>query len=276
MYRLGQLYQRRQGNTIKTLNKQKIDKYRRRSEEVAQAMNGANSGLSTADRTLVPSPMARSKKSSPSSMTVHRISSDAEKKSGLNNLVLSIETNPVPIHRQPQSQYSLYRNKSPRLSSNHEQINSKIFTSNSPTPPLRLRRNHRRSQPIPSANSPHYSTNNMNSQHSLKHSMKSSSGNLYLAFIASRNFSAIEDNPFKYDIDSYKLFQIFTWLKDVEDHRHEQIDHDQLLNKQNEHLHNQEEDLALYAEVQYAVDELPVNNGSQPCEKIKTMQFDDK
>ena len=55
---IGQHYQRRQNNSIKTPMKQKIDKYRRRSEEVTQALNGntiTNNGLLTTS----PSTLAR-------------------------------------------------------------------------------------------------------------------------------------------------------------------------------------------------------------------------
>ncbi len=98
-----------------------------------------------------------------------------------------------------------------------------------------------------------------------------SPGNLYLAFIASRHLSSLEDALFESDIDHQKLLQIFTWLKGVEDHRHEQLDHDQLLIEQNQRMLDEEENLSLYSEIQHAVDDLPANTTGKPCEKIATI-----
>ncbi|CAF4253100.1 unnamed protein product [Rotaria sp. Silwood2] len=287
----GQHYQRRTNHTIKTPIKQKIDKYRRRSEEVTQAMNGNtlintnNNGLSSTVPSLAASQVARSKQPPPSPTTVRRVSSDAEFEARLEVLRLSMDTNFIHTDQQLQSQsqqYSYNRTKSPYLSNNNQQITPKASTSNPPTPPVRLRRSHLPTQPTSSANSSrNQNVNNINNRHpqqkqnSVKQSTKSSSGNLYLAFIASRHFSTIDDTLFECNIDHQKLLQIFTWLKGVEDHRHEQLDHEQLLNEQNQFMLNQEENLSLYSEIQFAVDDVPANTTGKPCEKIETMQFED-
>ncbi|CAF2729985.1 unnamed protein product [Rotaria sp. Silwood2] len=287
----GQHYQRRTNHTIKTPIKQKIDKYRRRSEEVTQAMNGNtlintnNNGLSSTVPSLAASQVARSKQPPPSPTTIRRVSSDAEFEARLEVLRLSMDTNFIHTDQQLQSQsqqYSYNRTKSPYLSNNNQQITPKASTSNPPTPPVRLRRSHLPTQPTSSANSSrNQNVNNINNRHpqqkqnSVKQSTKSSSGNLYLAFIASRHFSTIDDTLFECNIDHQKLLQIFTWLKGVEDHRHEQLDHEQLLNEQNQLMLNQEENLSLYSEIQFAVDDVPANTTGKPCEKIETMQFED-
>ena len=69
--------------------------------------------------------------------------------------------------------------------------------------------------------------------------------------------------------------RIFTWLKNVEEHRHELLDHDRLLIEQNKRMKEQDDDLSLYSEIQYAVDDLPPNTSGKPCEKIAPMQFED-
>ncbi|CAF1431067.1 unnamed protein product [Didymodactylos carnosus] len=127
----------------------------------------------------------------------------------------------------------------------------------------------------------------LKSAHSLKHYHSShkehkttnnpnaNSGNLYLAFIASRHLSTLEDTLFEFDIDHQKLLRIFTWLKNVEDYRHEQMDHDKLLIEQSERMLNEEENLSLYSEIQYAVDDLPANLTGKACEKIPTMKYED-
>ncbi|CAF3402364.1 unnamed protein product [Rotaria sp. Silwood1] len=286
----GQHYQRRTNHNVKTPSKQKIDKYRRRSEEVTQAMNGntlmnaANNGLSSTVPSLTPSPLARSKQTPPSPSTIHRVSSDAELDARLEVLRLSMDTNFIHTEQQLQSQshqYSHNHNKSPYLSNNHQQINSKTSPSNPPTPPVRFRRTHLPTQPTSSANSSrNQNVNNINNRHSqqkqnsIKQSTKSNSGNLYLAFIASRHFSTIEDSLFECNIDHQKLLQIFTWLKGVEDHRYEQLDHEQLLNEQNQLMLDQEDNLSLYSEIQFAVDDVPANTTGKSCEKIETMQFE--
>ena len=38
---------------------------------------------------------------------------------------------------------------------------------------------------------------------------------------------------------------------------------------------DREDNLSLYSEIQYAVDDLPPNTTGKPCEKIPTMQFED-
>ncbi|CAF0761408.1 unnamed protein product [Rotaria sordida] len=287
----GQHYQRRTHHTVKTPMKQKIDKYRRRSEEATQATNGntlmnaTNNGLSATVPSLTPSPLARSKQPPPSPTTVRRVSSDAELEARLEVLRLSMDTNFIHTDQQPQSQshqYSNNRNKSSYLSNTYQQITPKTSTSNPPTPPVRFRRNHGPTQPTSSGNSSRQqNVNNINNrptqqqqQRSIKQLTKSSSGNLYLAFIASRHFSTIEDSLFECNIDHQKLLNIFTWLKDVEDHRHEQLDHEQLLNEQNQRMLDHEENLSLYSEIQFAVDDVPPNTTGKLCEKIETIQFE--
>jgi hypothetical protein len=140
----------------------------------------------------------------------------------------------------------------------------------------------RRSQPIPST------VQNLHRQNSainyrrqqqlsttLKQSTTTGQGNLYLAFIASRHLSTLEDTLFECEVDHPKLLRIFTWLKNVEDYRHDQLDHDKLIIEQNQRMVDQEENLSLYSEIQYAVDDLPPNTSGKPCEKIATMQFED-
>jgi hypothetical protein len=271
--------------------KQKIDKYRRRSEEVTQAVNGStpmdatNNGLSTAAPTLTHSPLARPKPPPPSpSAAVRRASSDGETQARLEILRLSMDKNLIQTDQQKQSQthqYSRNRVKSPYLYVNHQQTKPITPTSNPQTPSVRLRRSHgptRATSSVISSQHPHTNnTNNRNiqQQHSVKQSTNTSPGNLYLAFVASRHLSSLEDALFECDIDHQKLLRIFTWLKNVDNHRHEQIDPDQLLIEQNQYMLEQEENLSLYSEIQHAVDDIPANTNGKPCEKIATMQFED-
>ncbi len=287
---VGQLYQRRQNNSVKTPTKQKIEKYRRRSEEVTQAMNentqmnAINNDLSTAIPTLAASPLTRSKPPPPPPSpraAVHRVASDGEIPARLEVLRLSMNTNLIQTDQQIQRQshqHSRNRVKSPYLYTNHQQIKPTTATSNPRTPSVRLRRSHGSTQPTSSVNSSqHHHIHNRRSQqeqHSTKQSTNTSPGNLYLAFIASRHLSSLEDALFECDIDHQKLLRIFTWLKGVEDHCHEQIDHDKLLIEQNQYMLDQEENLSLYSEIQHAVDDLPANTTGKPCEKIATMEFE--
>jgi len=248
--------------------------------------DAANNGLSIPASTLTPSPLARPKPPPPSpSAAVRRVSSDGEIQARLEVLRLSMDKNLIQTDQQKQSQthqYSRNRVKSPYSYGNHQQTKPITPTSNPQTPSARFRRSNGPSQPTSSViSSQHQHTNNTNNrhsqqqrQHSVKQSTNTSPGNLYVAFVASRHLSTLEDALFEYDIDHQKLLRIFTWLKGVDNHRHEQIDHDKLLIEQNQRMLDQEENLSLYSEIQHAVDDLPANVNGKPCEKIATMQFE--
>jgi hypothetical protein len=268
-YDLGHHYQRRPNNPSKVPIKQKIDKHLRRSEEVMQAinvatiMNSAHNGLSG----IVPSPLPRSKPPPlPSSAASRHVLSDAEIQARLDALRVKINSNLNHSVEQPQTysqQYPRNRVKSPYLYPNHQQISPVMLTSNPQTPPVRSRRSHGPTQQT------------RQQQHSSRPSTSYSQQNLYLAFIASRHLSTLEKTLLESDSDRQKLIRIFTWLKDVDDHRHEQLDHDQLLLEQNQRMEDQDENLSLYSEIQYAVDDLPANTDGKEGERIVTMQFED-
>lgn len=277
---LGSLYQRRQNQSMKTSTKQKIEKYRRRSEEVTQAMNGhvqTSNGLVTTNQL----PSTRSKPPSSPTATVRRVSSDGEMQARMEVLRLSMDPNLIETNAQlqnPSHRYTHHRIKSPHLYSNQHPTKSTTPPSNPPTPTARLRRSHKPNQPASSVNSSQHQNSNhrrISAQNSTKPSVNSNTANLYLAFVASRHLSTLEDVLFECDIDHQKLLRIFTWLKGVEDHRHEQSDHEQLLVEQNQRMLDQEENLSLYSEIQHAVDDLPANTTGKPCERIATMQFND-
>lgn len=265
---------------MKTSTKQKIEKYRRRSEEVTQAMNGhvqTNNGLVTT--THLPSALFKTPPSP--SATVRRVSSEGEMQARMEVLRLSMNPNLIQTNEQVQNQshrHARHRIKSPHLYPNQHATKPTTPTSNPPTPTARLRRNHKLTQPTSSVNSSqHQQANNrrVSAHNSTKPTVNANNANLYLAFVASRHLSTMEDVLFECDIDHQKLLRIFTWLKGVEDHRHEQFDHDQLLIEQNQLMLDQEENLSLYSEIQHAVDDLPANTTGKPCERIATMQFDD-
>jgi hypothetical protein len=253
--------------------KQKIDKYRRRSEEVTQAINGntllntANAGLSG---TIPALPAAISNRSKappppPTPSPVRRVTSDAEIQARLEVLRLSMESTAIQADQQQNIRNRL---KSPQLYSTHQQL----APPGSPHTPSA----YRRSQPMPTlTQQSHRHPNGVNYRRQQQQSNKNGQGSLYLAFIASRHLSSLEDTLFECDIDHGKLLRIFSWLKNVEEHRHEQFDHDKLLIEQNQRMLNQEENLSLYSEIQYAVDDLPPNTSGKPCAKIATMQFED-
>ncbi|CAF1636748.1 unnamed protein product [Rotaria magnacalcarata] len=279
----GQIYQRRITHNVKAPIKQKIDKYRRRSGENSQAANGSTpNGLSPTSPSFTTSPFARPKQPPSSPAAVHRVSSDAEVEARLEVLRLSMDNNFIQADKQTQSQPTPQqpihpRIKSPYFSNNNhhqQQITPKLSTSNPPTPPVRLRRTNGTTQPISSASSSRHVKQQQQS-HLVKQSKKSGSGNLYLAFISSRHFSALDENLFDCDIDHEKLLNIFTWLKGVEEHRHEQLDHEFLLNEQYQRMLDVEENLSLYSEIQFAVDDIPANTTGKPCERIEKMQFGD-
>ncbi|UJR28224.1 hypothetical protein I4U23_009474 [Adineta vaga] len=280
----GQLYQRRQSNAIKTPMKQKIDKYRRRSEEVIQAAYGYTStnsppsnGLSNTNHSLPTRP-----KPPPSTPTVaHRVASNADIQARLAALRLSINPNlPQTVEQSHNSthQHSHNRIKSPYLYPPHQQLVSTILPpSNPPTPLVRLRRSHAPNPPTTSANSSqqhHQSPLTSQHQNSFKQSKTFNPSNLQLAFIASHHLSTIENPSVELDVDQQKSIRIFTWIEKVEKHRHEQSDHDKLLVEQNKRMENQGDDLSLYSEIQYAVDDLPANTSGKACEKIIVMDFE--
>ncbi|CAF4511658.1 unnamed protein product [Rotaria sp. Silwood1] len=274
----GQLYQRRTNNNIKAPIKQKIDKYRRRSEEATHTTNAypltitANAGLSATTPALA-NTVSTHLKPPPSPIPVRRVTSDAEIQARLDVLRLSTNSNLVPIDQQRHQQSSHNRLKSPYLYATHQQL----ATSATPqAPQLTLRRNQISSH---GTNSQHRPYNGVNyrrlQQSSVKQSTNNNQTNLYLAFIASRHLSVLDDAHIEYDIDHPKLLRIFSWLKNVEEHRHQQLDHNKLLEEQNERMLHQKVDFSLYSEIQHAVDDLPANTSGKPCEKIATMQFED-
>jgi hypothetical protein len=235
--------------------------------------NTANAGLSATTPTLA-TPYSNRLKPPPSPSPVRRVTSDAELQTRLEVLRLSMDTNLTQTDHQQQN--SRNHIKSPYLYSTHQQLappgtpqslhlrrTQPISSNTSPPPRQTTGINYRRQQQQHQSTASKQSTNN------------TSQGNLYLAFIASRHLSTLEDTLFESDIDHPKLLRIFAWLKNVEEHRHEQSDHDRLLIEQNQRMLNQEENYSLYSEIQYAVDDLPANTSGKPCEKIATMQFED-
>jgi hypothetical protein len=175
-----------------------------------------------------------------------------------------------------QQQNSRNQIKSPYLYTTHQQLGPPGTPQN---PSVHLRR----TQPISSNNASqqrqntgiNYRRHQQQTSSSKQSTNNTGQGNLYLAFIAARHLSTIDDPLFECDIDHPKLLRIFSWLKNVEEHRHEQSDHDKLLIEQNQRMLDQEENYSLYSEIQYAVDDLPANTTGKPCEKIATMQFED-
>jgi hypothetical protein len=241
-------------------------------------LNTANAGLSATTSALTNSIPTRSKlpppPPPPNPTPVRRVTSDAEIQARLEVLRLSMEANPVQADQhQQQQQNARNRIKSPYLYATHQQLAPPTTPQ---TPPILTRR----SQPISSTNQTQHRQNNgvshrRQQQPSNKQSTNTGQGSLYLAFIASRHLTTLEDTLLEYDIDHPKLLRIFTWLKNVEEHRHEQLDHDKLIIEQNQRMLEQEENLSLYSEIQYAVDDLPPNTTGKPCERIATMQFED-
>jgi len=242
-----------------------------------------NNSFNTATHTAANSPLNRSKQTTNISpvASIQHIPIDDDTNTRFEVLRLSMDANLLrtdqPKKSQSQQQARNSRVKSPYLYSNHQQIKPATPVLNPPTQATRLRRSHTPTQQDSSVNSSQHQNILHTAQQnpSVKISANASPGNLYLAFIASRHVSTIEDALLESDIDHQKLLRIFTWLKNVEDHRHEQSDHDQLLIEQNQQMLEQEENLSLYSEILHAVDDLPANTSGKPCEKIATMQFED-
>lgn len=276
------MYQRRSNNAAKAAIKQKPSKYRRRSEEATQAINGialinsnSTNRLSPTTPNLLPISPA----------TVRRVSSDAEIQARLEALRLSMDTNLAQYDHHPQIT-SRHRSKSPYLYNTNQHLTQTRPTPSPQTPPNNQRRTHRAVQQSSSPSSSqnrHATTNQRRSQQqqqsqSKPHPMKpigpTTPGNLYLAFIASRHLSAGDDPGFENDVDHQRLFRLFTWLKNVEEHRHEQSDHDKLIVEQNQRMLDEEDNFSLYSEIQYAVDDIPANTTGKIGPKITPMQFD--
>jgi hypothetical protein len=233
--------------------------------------NTGNVVLSTTTLTLATPSSVRSKPPA-SSSPVRRVTSDAEIQARLEVVRLSIDSNLVQTDQQ-QQQNSHHRVKSAHIHSTHQQLAPSATPHTASVP-------NRRSHPISSAAPVQY-RQNMNlkqrqqRQSSAQQSTATSQGNLYLAFIASRHLSTLEDTLRECDIDHPKLLRIFTWLKNVEEHRHEQSDHDILIAEQNQRMADQEENFSLYSEIQHAVDDLPANTSGEPCERIAMMEFEE-
>ena len=229
-------------------------------------INTANAGLSATTQALT-----NHKLPPPTPAPVRRVTSDAEIQARLEVLRLSMDTNAVQVDKQPpqpqQQANSRHRLKSPYLYATHQQL----APPSTPHAPSAVRR----TQPTTQAVHRNTSGSNYRRQYHQQQAIHGGTGNLYLAFIASRHLSAAEDGPIECDIDHSKLLRIFTWLKNVEEHRHELLDHDRLLIEQNKRMKEQDDDLSLYSEIQYAVDDLPPNTSGKPCEKIAPMQFED-
>ena len=180
---------------------------------------------------------------------VRRVVSDAEIQARLQVLRLSIDTKLAQVEQRDPSS----RLRSSYSYTNHQQASPAVVTPKEPMPPVTP------PQPRPSSLKPSNSTNQ---------------GNVYLAYIASRHLSTVDDHQPDSDLDPRKLLQIFHWLKTVEEHRSEQSDHDQLLLDQNQLMLDQEENLSLYSEVQFAVDDVPANTTGKAGDRIATMHFD--
>jgi hypothetical protein len=227
-------------------------------------MNAANAGLSATTPALS---SARPRPPPPSPAPMRRVTSDGEIQARLEVLRLSMDTNIGQVEKQN----SHYRVKSPYLYNTHQQLAPPATPQ---TPPTILRRTQGTTQPVSSANPSQYRQTSGINYRQPNQSTNTGQGNLYLAFIASRHLSTLEDTLHECDIDHPKLLRIFTWLKNIEEHRHEQSDHEKLIIEQNQRMLEQEDNLSLYSEIQFAVDELPPNTSGKPCEKIPTMQFD--
>ncbi|CAF0873678.1 unnamed protein product [Adineta ricciae] len=269
----GPLYQRRTNNSVRSPIKQKIDKYRRRSGEATQGGNGTTSDghMPTPTTTLAlnsPSSVRSKQQASPSS--IRRVTSDAETSSRPEVFRLSVDSN--ALHSDHPSSNGQHRLKPAQIYSTHEQLVPVVTTHITSSA-------HRRLYQIPAATpiQPRPSnTYGKQRQSSARQSTTTANnqGNMYLAFIASRHLSTLEANVPEYDMDHPRLLRIFTWLQNVEEHRHEQSDHDLLITEQNQRMLDQEENFSLYSEIQHAVDDIPANTNGEPCERIPTIEFE--
>ena len=271
------MYQRRTNYQVKAPIKQKIDKYRRRSEETINATQSNNllhvthAGLTATAPTLTTPAVSRHRIPPPlSPRPVRRVTSDAEVRARLEVLRLSMDTT---LARTDES-YSRPSVKSPVLYTTHQQL--------APSSPIKpssgiLRPTHTVNNRVTSAApSPTYhQTIGSASQRRTKNASNSNPNptNLYLAFIASRHVSNLENTAVECDIEHPKLLRIFQWIKTVEEHRDEQNDHDQLILEQNQLMAEQPENYSLYSEVEYAVDDLPPNTTGK-INFIPTMNFE--
>ncbi|UJR21245.1 hypothetical protein I4U23_024340 [Adineta vaga] len=264
----GSIYQRRTNNSIRSPIKQKIDKYRRRSEETTQAGNGTTNGGHAGIPTttfILNSPSSTRSKPQASPSSVRRVTSDAEV------FRLSMDSN--VIHIDQTNTNGQHRLKPAHIYSTHQQLVPATTTYTTSI-------SHRRPYQIPAATpiQPHPNINHgKQRQSSAKQSTTTGNnqGNMYLAFIASRHLSTLEANVPEYDMDHPRLIRIFTWLQNIEEHRHEQTDHDILIAEQNQRMLDREEDFSLYSEIQHAVDDIPANTNGEPCERIPTIAFED-
>lgn len=276
----GSLYQRRPNPTSKPGIKNRVNKYRRRSEESTQALNNialiesTNTGFHSINPNAASSFQIKDRKGFTG--PVRRISSEAEIQARLESLRTSMD---------PNSADNMYSTKAPprnRLRSPYiypkQQNQSR---TNTPTPQSSPGTNRRknRTQRIGSSNSSqHTPTNRRTSQKPKNRDTKESKkldqnnpGNLYLALIASRQVANIEEGIYEDDVDHQKLLRIFTWLRTVEDNRRYQTDHDKLIIEQNQRMTQADDNLSLYSEIRFAVDELPPNTHG---ERLETIDFD--
>ena len=271
------MYQRRPNYAVKTPIKQKIDKYRRRSDEVLNANHANNlihtnhAGLTATAPTLATPPSYRSRPPPASPKAVRRVTSDAEVRTRMEVLRLSMDTGLAGTNENS----ARHRVKSPYLYTTHQQLGPPPTAQTSAAV---IRPSHGRPQNISSAapsqsyptqgNAPRRQTSS-----TTKPLPNTNQTNLYLAFIASRHLSTLEGTLVECDIDHRKLIQIFTWLKNVEEHSHEQQNHDQLLVEQNQRMLEQEDNYSLYSEIEYAVDDIPPNTAGKSFQ-IPTMNFE--
>ncbi|CAF0805967.1 unnamed protein product [Adineta steineri] len=292
----GQLYQRRPNNAAKAPIKQKIDKYRRRTE-VTQAIYGYTS-INAANNDLPNTNYSTSNRPKPPpstpTMSGGTMMSAAKLQAHHDALFESLKSK-APYTYEPlvhySHQYSPNPVKSPHLCPKHQQITSTLPISNPPTPLVHLRPSYGTIQnfvPTKSShhNHHHHHTNTKNNQYlptpppppsqqyyTIKQTPNASPKYLSLASAAPHNPPTLDDNLLN-DADQQKLLRVFKWLKNVEEHRYEQIDHDELLDKQTLRMIDQTDNLSLYSEIRLAVDDLPPNLSNEPCERIATMEFE--
>lgn len=273
----GQLYQRRPNYTVKAPIKQKIDKYRRRSEEAVNASNGNNlihanqTGLTSTAPTLATPPTYRSRPPPASPKPVRRVTSDAEVRTRMEVLRLSMDTG---LARTDDNNVR-HRVKSPYLYNTHQQL---APPNPAQTSAAVIRPSHgplqRIASAVPSQSHPTQGNHpRRQTPSSTKPLPNTNQTNLYLAFIASRHLSALEGSLAECDIDHPKLLRIFSWLKNVEEHSSEQQDHEKLIDEQNQRMLEQEDNFSLYSDIQHAVDDLPPNTAGKSY-LIPTINFE--